>query len=47
MMACPEALMRQEQKLLEMLPKVEGYRIDRTGALVLRTADGREIVARR
>ncbi len=47
MMACPPALMNQERKLLTLLPKVESYRIDTTGALVLRTSDGQEIVARR
>ena len=47
MMACPEALMNQEKKLLDLLPKLESYHIDATGALVLRTSDGGEIVARR
>ena len=47
MMACPEALMKQEQKLLGLLPKLQSYRIDKTGALVLSTQDGEEIVARR
>ncbi len=46
MMACPEALMNQERKLLDLLPAIESYRIDDTGALVLSTADGRTIVAR-
>ena len=47
MMACPEALMNQERKLLDMLPKVDQFRIDGSGALVLSTADGRTIVSRR
>ena len=47
MMACPPALMNQEQKLLNLLPKVVSYRIDSTGALELRTADKKAIVARR
>ena len=44
---CPEALMDQERKLLDFLLKVTGFRIDPTGALILTTADGAEIVARR
>ncbi|MFZ1626027.1 MAG: META domain-containing protein [Gammaproteobacteria bacterium] len=47
MMACPEALMNQERKLLDLLTTVESYRIDKTGALVLKAADGKTIVARR
>ncbi len=47
MMACPEALMNQERKLLDLLPKITQFRIDGTGALVLNTIDGRTIVARR
>ena len=47
MMACPPALMNQEQKLLNLLPKVVSYRIESTGALKLRTADKKAIVARR
>lgn len=47
MMACPEALMNQERKLLGLLPRVESYRIDNTGALILRATDGSTIVARR
>ena len=46
-MACPPALMNQENKLLELLPAIESYRIDKTGALVLSTADGRTVLARR
>ena len=47
MMACPPALMNQEQKLLNLLAKVVSYRIDRTGALELRTPGKQTIVARR
>lgn len=47
MMAYPQALMAQEHKLLSLLPSVEHYSLDRTGALVLTTADGNEITARR
>lgn len=47
MMACPEALMNQERKLLDLLPAIRRYRIDDTGTLLLRTADGRTLVARR
>ena len=47
MMACPEALMKQEQKLLKLLPTVQSYRIDKNGALVLTTSDKKTIVARR
>ena len=47
MMACPEALMDQERRLLNLLPAIESYRIDKTGALVLRTADGKPVLARR
>ncbi len=47
MMACPEALMDQERKLLDLLPTVESFGIDDTGALILTTADGERITARR
>ncbi len=47
MMACPEALMKQERKLLDLLPTIRSYRIDDTGALVLMTQDKKVIVARR
>jgi CubicO group peptidase (beta-lactamase class C family) len=47
MMACPEALMAQEQRILDLLPKIERYVIDETGALILIAADGRTIAARR
>lgn len=47
MMACPEALMNQERKLLDLLPTITSYRIDATDALILVMADGKTIVARR
>lgn len=47
MMACPEALMNQEQKLLDMLPQVVSMAIDDTGALILTTDSGDTITARR
>ena len=47
MMACPEALMEQERRLLDLLPRLDGYRIDETGTLVLTAADGATITARR
>lgn len=47
MMACPPALMDQERKLVDLLATVASYRIDRTGALFLNTASGKQIVARR
>lgn len=46
MMACPEALMMQERRFLKALARVDGYRIDETGALVL-TAGGRAAVTAR
>ncbi len=46
-MACPEALMNQERKLLDLLPAIERFTIDATGELVLYTADGPAIRARR
>ncbi len=45
MMACPEALMAQEQKLLEALGTVERYVIDKNSALILTTASGDTIKA--
>lgn len=47
MMACPPALMDQERNLLDLLPAIASYRIDKAGALVLSTADGKTILARR
>lgn len=47
-MACPEALMNQEQRFFEALASVDHVDRDETGALVLFTADGEKpvIVAR-
>lgn len=47
MMACPEALMNQERKLLELLPRLTGYSIDDNATLVLTTDDGDTLTARR
>lgn len=47
MMSCPEAQMEQERKILDLLPEIESFEIDSTGALVLQTADGPAILARR
>lgn len=46
MMACPEALMNQEARLLALLPQITSYRFDDTGALVLEGGDGTTITAR-
>lgn len=45
MMACPDALMAQEQKLLGALGTVERYAIDKNDALILFTASGGTIKA--
>lgn len=47
MMACPEALMAQESSLLDALARVDGYRIDEAGALVMTVANTAAITARR
>lgn len=47
MMACPEAVMNQERRLLELLPRITSYAIDDTGALVLKTEASQSITARR
>lgn len=47
MMICPEALMNQERRLLNLLPILESYRIDATGALVMTSSDGKTVTARR
>lgn len=47
MMACPPALENQERALLAILEAVTSYSIDETGALLLTTADGATITARR
>ncbi|WP_249695339.1 META domain-containing protein [Stappia sp. WLB 29] len=47
MMACAPALMNQERKFLDTLPKLTGWRIDETGALLLEGGDGALVKARR
>ena len=47
MMACPPALMEQERRFVDLLKDVKRYQIDGTGALVLETAAGEKITARR
>ncbi len=47
MMACPPALMDQERKLVDLIGTVTRYSIDRTGKLILISASGKSIVARR
>ncbi|MDO5756519.1 MAG: serine hydrolase [Rhodobacterales bacterium] len=47
MMACPEALMLQEQRVLDLLQRIDRFVIDETGALILIASDGRTIAARR
>lgn len=46
-MLCPEALMNQERKLLDLLPLISRYLIDDTGALILTASDGTTILGRR
>ena len=46
-MACPEALMNQEQRFFQSLAKVRGLAITQEGALALRLEDGGTILARR
>lgn len=48
MMACPPALMEQEQRLLALLPLITRYEVDaKTGALLLSAPGGAAILARR
>lgn len=47
MMACAPALMQQERKFLDSLPKLTGWRIDETGALLLHGESGATLTARR
>ncbi len=47
MMACPEALMNQERRLLDLLTRIKGYSFDSSGGLILRAEDGTTITARR
>ncbi len=47
MMACGEALDRQERRFMDILAAVQRFEIDPSGALILHTADGRTLTARR
>lgn len=47
MMACAPALMEQERKFLDTLPELSEWRIDETGALLLRGESGATLTARR
>ena len=47
LMLCPPALMEQEARLLDLLPTIKSYEVDKTGALILSTAEGAAITARR
>jgi heat shock protein HslJ len=47
MMACVEPVMASERRVLDALPTVVGFDFAESGRLVLATADGRAIVARR
>jgi heat shock protein HslJ len=47
MMACAPSLMQQEGRFLDILQKAQRFEIMDSGALVLVTADGRRITARR
>lgn len=47
MMACPPALMNQERKLLDLLPTITRYSMDASGALVLSSEKGEQVLARR
>ncbi len=46
-MACAPALMSQESRFLALLATVVSFQIDQSGALVLGTADGGSLLARR
>jgi heat shock protein HslJ len=47
MKACPPALMKQEDLFFDVLAKTQRFEIDPNGALILWSADGRSITARR
>jgi heat shock protein HslJ len=47
MMACEEALSRQEARFLELLQAVFRFEVSPGGRLVLHTPDGRSITAKR
>lgn len=42
-MACPEALMNQEQKFLAVFNEINQFSIDKTGALILKSQDGKTL----
>lgn len=42
-MACPEALMNQEQKFLEVFNEINQFDIDETGALILKSHNGKTL----
>lgn len=44
--ACVPALMEQEQRFLDMLQRVKGFRFNEKGALMLLTAEGESLTAR-
>ncbi|MFN7164382.1 MAG: META domain-containing protein [Hyphomonas sp.] len=46
-MACANALMMQERRLYDALALVDGYQLEKDGALVLTGPEGTQIVARR
>lgn len=47
MMACPDALMDQERRLLDLVARINAFSVDSSGALVLRADDGTTITTRR
>lgn len=47
MMACAPALMNQEGAFFELIGRVRRFELDPQGALILRTDDGRTLLARR
>lgn len=44
-MACPDTLMHQETRFLQLLGNVQNYRFERDGRLVLETVEGTRIIA--
>lgn len=42
-MACPEALMNQEQNFLDVFNEINQFEIDNTGALILKSQDGKTL----
>jgi heat shock protein HslJ len=47
LMSCPPALMQQERRFLTLLQAVNRFELRADGALILHTADGRTLTARR